>query len=272
MRLIAKLAASGLRRLEVTSFVRGDVIPQLSDAEAVLEAIERPTRSRVLGVLIPNRRGLERALDRRDRFDEVNVFLSASESTTAERQSDDRRVAARAFDRSLEQPLPRIFAARGYLSRPSGARTRARFCRARCSRSPSAREAGGEEARRRHDRDGAILARCGEFFARVALLDVELTAHFHNTRGQGLANVLAALEARRRLVRVGLRRAGRLPGAPGRDREHLDRGPRLDARGDGAATGVDWAAGRRFARDAGKPGPTPRDKHLLTAGPVEWRR
>ena len=73
------LARTGLRRLEVTSFVRADVIPQLADAEEVLGAVER--RDGVaFSVLIPNERGLERALEMRERFDEVSVFLSASET------------------------------------------------------------------------------------------------------------------------------------------------------------------------------------------------
>src|SRR5919109_18135 len=76
VRLIGMLAASGLERLEVTSFVRPDVIPQLADAEQVLEEIERP-EGVSYSVLIPNERGLERALTHRERFDEVNIFLSA---------------------------------------------------------------------------------------------------------------------------------------------------------------------------------------------------
>src|SRR6478609_2968976 len=67
VRLIDMLSGSGLRRLEVTSFVRPDVIPQLSDAEQVLAAIER--RDGVsFSVLIPNERGLENALRIRERF------------------------------------------------------------------------------------------------------------------------------------------------------------------------------------------------------------
>ena len=59
--------------------MRPDVIPQLADAEQVLESIER--RDGVaFSVLIPNERGLERALGLRDRFDEVNLFLSATET------------------------------------------------------------------------------------------------------------------------------------------------------------------------------------------------
>ncbi|MGH2993713.1 MAG: hydroxymethylglutaryl-CoA lyase, partial [Solirubrobacterales bacterium] len=79
VRLVGMLAASGVRRLEVTSFVRPDVIPQLADAEEVLRRIDRP-EGVSYSVLIPNERGLERALEQRDRFDEVNLFLSASET------------------------------------------------------------------------------------------------------------------------------------------------------------------------------------------------
>ena len=79
IRLIRMLASSGLSRLEVTSFVRPDVIPQLADAEQVLAGLERPDGV-AYSVLIPNEKGLERALAHRDRFDEINLFLSASET------------------------------------------------------------------------------------------------------------------------------------------------------------------------------------------------
>ena len=93
VRLIDLLTATGLRRLEVTSFVRPDVIPQLSDAAEVLAGIER--RDGVsLSVLIPNERGLERALEMRDRFDEISVFLSASET-------HNRRNVNRSIEESL---------------------------------------------------------------------------------------------------------------------------------------------------------------------------
>src|SRR5947207_7012977 len=79
VRLIDGLAASGLKRLEVTSFVRPDVIPQLADGAEVLSRISAPDDV-ALSVLIPNERGLENALAQRDRFQEINVFLSASET------------------------------------------------------------------------------------------------------------------------------------------------------------------------------------------------
>src|SRR3954464_2642353 len=61
VRLIELLARTGLRRLEVTSFVRSDVIPQLADAAEVLRRAEIPDDVAV-SVLIPNERGLDNAL------------------------------------------------------------------------------------------------------------------------------------------------------------------------------------------------------------------
>src|SRR5947208_15247472 len=71
VRLIDMLARTGVRRLEVTSFVRADVIPQLADAREVLSAIDVPDDVDVT-VLIPNERGLDNALELREHFAEVN--------------------------------------------------------------------------------------------------------------------------------------------------------------------------------------------------------
>ena len=77
--LIDALARTGVKRLEVTSFVRPDVIPQLADAGEVLARIDVPEDVAV-SVLVPNERGLDAALEHREEIDEINVFLSASET------------------------------------------------------------------------------------------------------------------------------------------------------------------------------------------------
>ena len=108
IRLVEMLARSGVPRLEVTSFVRADVIPQLADGPEVLRAADIPDDVSVT-VLIPNERGLENALELRDRFNEVNLFLSASEShnranvnrSVEESLSGLERVVSRAREEGL---------------------------------------------------------------------------------------------------------------------------------------------------------------------------
>ena len=102
-----------------------------------------------------------------------------------------------------------------------------------CSRSPSGSRRRAARRSRSATRPGwPTRGRSGEFFAaaRRAARRVELTAHFHNTRGQGLANVLAALEQGVDSFESAFGELGGCPVPPGRDREHLHRGPRLDAR------------------------------------------
>ena len=79
VRLVERLARTGLERLEVTSFVRADVIPQLADGAEVLRRADIPDAAAV-SVLIHNERGLENALELPDRFDEATVFLTAPET------------------------------------------------------------------------------------------------------------------------------------------------------------------------------------------------
>jgi hydroxymethylglutaryl-CoA lyase len=197
VRLIDQLARTGLERLEVTSFVRPDVIPQLADAEEVLRAIDVPPGVS-LSVLIPNERGLERALRQRERFHEVNVFLSASEThnrknvnrSVAESLDGLRRVLARAREAGLR--------CEGVVSTAFGCPYEGEVPVERVAQIARAlHDAGAQEIGFGDTTGMANPRQVGERFARwrEALPGVELTAHFHNTRGQGLANVLAALHA-----------------------------------------------------------------------------
>ena len=74
--LIDELARTGLKRLEATSFVRPDVIPQLADAAEVLSRIDVPSEVAVT-VLIPNERGLENALEAVERLGDRAVDVLA---------------------------------------------------------------------------------------------------------------------------------------------------------------------------------------------------
>jgi hydroxymethylglutaryl-CoA lyase len=100
--LIDMLARTGVRRLEATAFVRADVIPQLADAEEVLARIDVPEDVAV-SVLIPNERGLERALPLREHFSEINCFMSASEA----HNRHNVRASVEESLQGLERVIPR---------------------------------------------------------------------------------------------------------------------------------------------------------------------
>ncbi len=79
IRLINALGVAGFKRIEVASFVRPDVIPQLSDGVEVLHGIDVPDDVARM-VLVPNSRGLDNALRERAYFEEVALFVSASQT------------------------------------------------------------------------------------------------------------------------------------------------------------------------------------------------
>jgi hydroxymethylglutaryl-CoA lyase len=272
VRLVEMLARTGLGRLEVTSFVRPDVVPQLADGREVLERAAIPDEVSV-SVLVPNERGLEGALVVRDRIDEVNLFLSATE--THNRRNVNRsieeslvgieRVVARAREEDLrcegvvsvafgcpyegEVPIERVMA------------IAERLAGAGC-----AEIAFGDTTGMAHP------LQVREFFAIATerLPKTELTAHFHNTRGQGLANVLAALDAGVRSFESSF---GELGGCP------VPRGATGNISSEdlvsmlhemGYATGVDLGALLEAATEAQRVLGRPLSGHLLTAGPVDW--
>ena len=274
VRLIGMLAASGVPRLEVTSFVRPDVIPQLADAEQVLRRIERP-EGVSCSVLIPNERGLERALEMRDRFDEVNLFLSASE--THNRKNVNRSIAE-----SLDGLGPTIERARAEGLRCEGVVSVSFGCPYE-GEVPQDRvlgiaeglaEAGCAEVAFGDTTGMANPRQVGGFFAaaRERLPEVELTAHFHNTRGQGLANVLAALSAGVGSFESAFGELGGCPVPPGSTGNISTEDLVSMLHEMGIETGVDLAALIEASRAVQELLGRPLGAHVLRAGPVDWRR
>jgi hydroxymethylglutaryl-CoA lyase len=273
VRLIDALGATGLRRIEVTSFVRPDVIPQLADAEQVLEAISLPTEVSV-SVLIPNERGLERALAHRDRFHEINGFLSASES-------HNQKNVGRAVSESLAG-LRRTFArARSEGLRCEGVVATSFGCPYE-GRVPAERvleialalaDAGCEEIAFGDTTGMANPVGVREFFAAAfdRLGGLELTAHFHNTRGQGLANVLAALEAGVTSFESSFGELGGCPVPPGATGNIATEDLVSMLHEMGVRTGVELGALLAASRAAQEVLGRPLGSHVLSAGPVEWR-
>jgi hydroxymethylglutaryl-CoA lyase len=267
------LARTGLRRLEVTSFVRADVIAQLADGAEVLARIDVPETVAV-SVLIPNERGLARALEARERIDEINVFLSASES-------HNRRNVNRSIADSLAGVSTVLGRARAEGLRCEGVISTSFGCPYEgavpvervLDIARALRDAGAQEVGFGDTTGMANPRQVREFFraARVALgAEVELTAHFHNTRGQGLANVLAALEAGIDSFESSFGELGGCPVPPGATGNIATEDLVSMLHEMGVATGVDLAAllecSRRVQEILGRP----LGSHTLVAGPVQW--
>ena len=271
VRLVEMLARTGLRRLEVTSFVRPDVIPQLADGAEVLRRADIPDEVSVT-VLIPNERGLDNALALREHFDEVNLFLSASEM-------HNRKNVNRSIEESLSGLERVVSRARAEGLRCEGVISVAFGCPYEGDVPPErvfaiARrlvDAGCEEIAFGDTTGMANPRQVREFFA-DADLGVELTAHFHNTRGQGLANVVAALEAGVRSFESSFGELGGCPVPKGATGNIASEDLVSMLHEMGYDTGIDLERLIACAREVQRMLGRPLGSHVLTAGPVDWHR
>ncbi|HZG95163.1 MAG TPA: hydroxymethylglutaryl-CoA lyase [Mycobacteriales bacterium] len=192
--LIDALSRTGVSRIEAVSFVHPKAIPQMADADAVWSQIDRAAGVRY-SALVPNLRGAQRALDAG--FTEIEAVVSASDTHNS-------RNVNRSTDESLDE-IAQLVA----LAHDRGA-----ICQVIVSTAwgcpyegdvPVDRVVGvagravadGADAISFGDTTGMatptrVTHLVGEF--RSAYAGTPLNLHFHNTRGTGLANVLAALQ------------------------------------------------------------------------------
>ncbi|ROR82067.1 hydroxymethylglutaryl-CoA lyase [Plantibacter flavus] len=192
--LCRRLYEAGSRDLEVTSFVPATWIPQFADAERLVAGLDVPTGARAVG-LVPNLRGLHRAIDAGVR--EVSVVVSASESFARANLNTSREGAVERAEEVVAAATAAGVPVRGYVSMAFGdpwegavdpatvVEAAARLHRAGCSTVAVSDTIGvgtpGLTTRVVRD----VLA---------AGIPVEAVAlHLHDTYGQGLANVYAAL-------------------------------------------------------------------------------
>jgi hydroxymethylglutaryl-CoA lyase len=272
VRLIDMLARTGLRRLEATSFVRPDVIPQLADAREVLQQIDPPEEVSI-SVLIPNERGLENALELRDRFQEVNLFLSASETHNRKNVNRSIEDSLTGLERVIERARGEGLYCEGVISVSFGCPYEGHVPPDRVFGIAERLAAAGCEEVAFGDTTGmANPAQVRDFFdaARDRLPGVELTAHFHNTRGQGLANVLAALESGVRSFESSFGELGGCPVPKGATGNIATEDLVSMLHEMGYATGIDLEGLLDCAREVQSVLGRPLTGHLLTAGPVEW--
>ena len=237
--LIDRLSQTGLRMIEATSFVSPKWVPQLADAAEVFAAIRKRPGIRY-PVLVPNEQGYERA--RAVGASEVAVFSAASEAF-------NRKNINASIDESIERFRPVLERAnadgvrvRGYVSTVLG-----------CPYQGEVPLADVVRVARRMHAAGCYEISLGDTIgigtpkkAREMLLAVAaevpmqaLAVHFHDTRGQALANVLACLEEGVAVVDSAVSGTGGCPYAKGATGNVASEDVVYMLEGMGIATGID---------------------------------
>ncbi len=214
--LVNALSRAGLAKIEVTAFVSPQAIPALRDAEQVLREIER-VPGVVYSALVPNVRGAERAIDAR--ADEMNLVMSASESHNLANLRMTR-----------QQSYQALSAVNGIARQAGTAVNVSLSCSFGCPMEGDVPEATVLDwcARYVEELGARGVTLCDTtgmaYPSQVAALvrafkerwpGTELTLHFHNTRGMGLANVLASIDAGADRFDASLGGLGGCPYAPG---------------------------------------------------------
>ncbi len=192
--LIDHLGRTGVGRIEAVSFVRADAIPQMADADEVWAGVQRVPSVRY-SALAPNLRGARRALDAG--FTEVEVVVSASDThnrknvnrSTAESLDETAVVISEAHERGATCQV--------IVSTAWGCPYEGDVPVERVLQVAGRAVADGADSVSFGDTTGMATPRrvrdlVGGFRSRFP--QAPLNLHFHNTRGTGLANVLAALE------------------------------------------------------------------------------
>ncbi|EID77046.1 MULTISPECIES: hydroxymethylglutaryl-CoA lyase [Rhodococcus] len=272
VRLIDALGRAGFTRIEVASFVRPDVIPQLADGVEVLGRIDVPDDTKLM-VLVPNSKGLDNALKVRDKFHEVAIFVSGSEThnkknvnrTVDETMADNdvmaKRIVAEGLDCAAVIATSFGCPFEGKVDLGRVLDLAERFA-----------EAGVTEIGFGDTTGMCNPAYASEFFA--AALDrlpgVEVTAHFHNTRGQGLANAYAALEAGCASFESSFGELGGCPVPAGSTGNIATEDLVSMFHEMGVETGLDLPRVIEAAREAQTVLGRKLTSHSIVAGPIEW--
>lgn len=195
LRLVDCLADAGLREIETSSFVHPEAIPPLADAEEVFADLERRPGV-VYSAIVPNEKGAQRAVQAG--ADEIQVFLAATEGY-------NQNNVKMSVEDSLQQSARIVEIARGadtpfvaVLSVAFGCPYEGPVARERVLElSGRLIELGAEEITYGDTTGMAYPTQVRELSEayRQRYPEVPLRVHFHDTRGMGLANVLAGLEA-----------------------------------------------------------------------------
>jgi len=213
--LIDALSATGLAKIEVTSFVSPKAVPNLRDAETVMAGIKRNPSVKYVA-LVANLKGAERAIAAR--ADEVNLVVSVSETHNRANVRRSTDASFEGFGEIMRKLEGTGIAVTGALSTAFGCPFEGEQAPGRVMKFVQRCVELGADSVTLADTTGMahpkqVLDLCAE--VRDRWPDLELALHFHNTRGMGLANVLSGLAAGVQHYEACLGGLGGCPFAPG---------------------------------------------------------
>ncbi len=237
--LIARLAESGLQRIEVGAFVSPKKVPQMADSAALFNALPRrgPTR---YGALVPNLQGLQAAIAAR--ADEIGLFTACSDGFTRANIGISVEESLVRFAPLVQEARSLGIKVRGYLSTviacPFDGPTRPKRVAALAER---LLDLGCHEISL-GDTIGVGTPGTVAPMLDAVLHEIpagRLAVHFHDTYGQGLANLLPALERGIRTIDCSVAGLGGCPYAPGASGNVASEEVVYLLHGLGMSTGVD---------------------------------
>ncbi|MFC4821383.1 hydroxymethylglutaryl-CoA lyase [Dokdonella ginsengisoli] len=240
--LIDRLSATGLRTIEATSFVSPKWIPQLADATEVFTGIARKPGV-AYPVLVPNLQGYERA--RAVGADEVAVFAAASEAFSRKNINASIDESIERFEPVLERARADGVKVRGYVSTVLGCPYQGEVPLGDVVRVARRLHALGCYEISLGDTIGIGTPGKARAMLRAVAAEVPMPAlavHFHDTRGQALANILACLEEGVAVVDSSVSGTGGCPYAKGATGNVATEDVVYMLDGLGIATGVDLPA------------------------------
>ena len=202
----------------------------------------------------------------------MNLFLSASETHNRKNVNRSIEESLSGLERVIERARGEGLRCEGVISVAFGCPYEGDVPRERVlAIARRLVDAGCEEIAFGDTTGMANPAQVGAFFEDLDL-GVELTAHFHNTRGQGLANVVAALGAGVRSFESSFGELGGCPVPPGATGNIASEDLVSMLHEMGHETGIDLERLVDCAREAQRVLGRPLGSHVLTAGPVDWHR
>ncbi|MGB3742289.1 MAG: hydroxymethylglutaryl-CoA lyase [Castellaniella sp.] len=241
--LINRLAAAGFANIEAVSFVSPKWVPQMADGADVMAAVQRKPGT-LYSALVPNMRGLEGALAAH--MDEVVIFGAASEAFSQRNINCSIAESIARFEPVAQEAKQAGLRLRGSISCALGCPYQGetpisavvdvaqRFLALGCDEIDVADTIGVGTA--------AQVKRVMQAVGQVADLGTQVSGHFHDTYGQALANILAALECGVRIFHSSVAGLGGCPYAKGATGNVASEDVLYLLNGQGLHTGVDLDA------------------------------